>query len=210
MTENHENQPNKLIKALDFCYDKAINGISGLDSASEMADDYLRKKNGSVESAISSMIRYQNTKAIASGFLSGLGGLLTLPVTLPANIVSVLYVQVRMIAAIAHLRGYDLKSDQVKTFVYVALTGNSAAEVLKNTGITIGQKIMKSYIKNKLPYAVLKKINQKVGFRLVTKTGTKAPLVLTKVVPLLGGVVGGTSDGISTFIIAKTAKKIFV
>ncbi|MCR8633904.1 hypothetical protein [Paenibacillus radicis (ex Xue et al. 2023)] len=40
MTENHENQRNKLIKALDFCYDKAINGISGLDSASEMADDY--------------------------------------------------------------------------------------------------------------------------------------------------------------------------
>ncbi|MCR8633903.1 EcsC family protein [Paenibacillus radicis (ex Xue et al. 2023)] len=156
------------------------------------------------------MIRYQNTKAIASGFLSGLGGLITLPVTLPANIISVLYVQVRMIAAIAYLRGYDLKSDQVKTFVYVALTGNSAAEVLKNTGIKIGQKIMTSYIKNKLPFAVLKKINQKVGFRLVAKTGTKAPIVLTKAVPVIGGVVGGASDGISTYIIAKTAKKLFV
>lgn len=210
MSNNQEQDSNKILKVLDFCYEKAISGIPKFDSAEEMADDYLSKNNGSVEDAIKSLVRYQNAKAITSGFLTGLGGLITLPVTLPANMVSVLYVQIRMIAAIAHLKGYDLKSDQVKTFVFAALTGNSAMEILKSSGIVIGQKMMTNYIKNKLSYEIIKKINKKVGFRLIAKGGTKAPIILTKAVPVLGGIVGGASDGISTNIIANTAKKIFV
>ncbi|MGG1514910.1 EcsC family protein [Paenibacillus oryzisoli] len=210
MSSNQEQESNKMLKVLDFCYEKAINGIPKFDSAQEMADDYLSKNNGSVEDAIKSLVRYQNAKAITSGFITGLGGLITLPVALPANMVSVLYVQLRMIAAIAHLKGYDLKSDQVKTFVFAALTGNSAMEILKSSGIFIGQKMMTNYINNKLSYEIIKKINQKVGFRLIAKGGTKAPIILTKAVPVLGGIVGGTSDGISTHLIAKTAQKIFI
>ncbi|CAN7458951.1 EcsC family protein [Paenibacillus sp. LjRoot56] len=210
MSTNQEHESNKMLKVLDFCYEKAINGIPKFDSAVEMAEDYLSKNNGSVEDAIKSLVRYQNAKAITAGFLTGLGGLITLPVALPANMVSVLYVQIRMIAAIAHLKGYDLKSDQVKTLVFVAVTGNSAMEILKSSGIIIVQKMMTNYIKNKLSSEIIKIINKKVGFRLISKEGTKAPIVLTKAVPVIGGIVGGASDGISTNIIANTAKKIFV
>ena len=38
-------------------------------------------------------------KCAASGFLTGFGGFLTLPINVPANLSSVLYVQLRMIAA---------------------------------------------------------------------------------------------------------------
>ena len=135
--------------------------------------------------------------------------MLTLPVAIPAKVSSVLYVQIRMIAAIAHMRGYDVLDDQVKTFIYVALTGNSAGEILKQSGIQIGVKMGTSLVK-KIPGKVLTKINQKVGFRLLTKMGKTGAINLIKLVPITGGIVGGGFDLISTATIAKTAKKIFV
>ncbi len=105
-------------QALDFAYDKAINGVAGLDSAKELAQGY-QNDNDPKHEQCNSLIRWQNTKAGTSGFVTGLGGLLLMPVTLPANVTSVLYIQIRMIAAIAHIAGYDLKDDKVKTMVYV-------------------------------------------------------------------------------------------
>src|SRR5690606_30607041 len=96
---------------LDWAYEKSLDGIPGMDSAYEMAENFLSKHETS-DQAIDSLIRWQNTKAATSGFLTGLGGIIVLPVTLPANIASVMYVQIRMIAAIAHMKGYDLKDDQ--------------------------------------------------------------------------------------------------
>lgn len=209
MAHELETEGNKMVQVLDWCYEKSLNGVPGFDSAEEMANDYLSKQ-GSIEKAIDWLIAHQNLKSMTSGFLTGVGGVITMPVMIPANIASVLYVQMRMIAAIAHLRGYDLKSDQVKTLVYASLTGNSAAEILKGTGIIIGKKMAVSFIKNKIPSKVLLTINKKIGFRLITKAGTKSPIVLTKAVPIVGGFVGATIDGLSTAAIGKAAKKIFV
>ena len=58
--------------------------------------------------AAKELIKQQLLKCSASGFITGFGGLLTLPVTVPANVASVLYVQMRMIAALAAIGGYDV------------------------------------------------------------------------------------------------------
>lgn len=193
---------------LEWTYDKILVGLPGTDSAIELANNYLSKTNNP-QKALENLINTQVTKCATSGFLTGLGGLLTLPVAIPANIASVMYVQMRMIAAIAHIRGFDLKDDQVKTFVFVCLTGQSVAELSKQTGIKIGLKVGQSQIK-RIPGSVLLKINQKVGFRLVTKLGEKGVFNLSKMVPLVGGVIGGGVDAISTKVIAKAAKKTFI
>ncbi|MGE6414830.1 EcsC family protein [Planococcus kocurii] len=198
----------KIERMLDWAYDKSLNGIPGTDSAYEMAENFL-SKHDDIDKAIDSLIRWQNTKAATSGFLTGLGGLIVMPVTLPANIASVMYVQVRMIAAIAHMKGYDLKDDQVKTFVFVCLTGKSASDILKSTGIKIGNAFAKQSI-IKIPGKVIVAINQKVGFKLLTKFGEKGVINLGKAIPIAGGVIGGAFDGIGTGIIGKTAKKVFV
>ena len=195
-------------KVLDWAYSKAIDGIPGTETAYDLANNYL-VKNGDVDAAISSLINWQTTKCATSGFISGLGGLVTLPVAVPANIASVIYVQMRMIASIAHLRGYDLKDDQVQTFVYACLTGQSAAEFVKSAGIQIGLKVGQAQVK-RIPGEIIKKINQAVGFRLVTKFGSKGVINLGKLVPILGGVIGGTFDAASTKTIATAAKKTFV
>ncbi|UII57634.1 EcsC family protein [Cytobacillus spongiae] len=207
MTENQLTE-SKVSKLLDWAYDQSINGLPGTDTAYEIAENFM-SKHPSVDQAINSLIRWQNTKSATSGFLTGLGGLITLPVAIPANIASVTYVQIRMIAAIAHMRGYDLKDDQVKTFVFVCLTGQAASDLLKQAGIKAGTAITKQAIK-KIPKELIKAINKAVGFRLVTKFGKTGVVNLGKAVPLVGGVIGGTVDGIGTNVIGKTAKKVFI
>jgi hypothetical protein len=198
----------KMTQVLDWAYEKAVNGLPGSNTAAELAENYLSKHN-SVDNAIDSLIRWQNAKGVTSGFLTGLGGLITLPVAIPANVASVMYVQIRMISTIAHMRGYDLKDDQVKTFVFVCLTGQAATDILKQAGVKLGTAIVKEAIK-KIPGEVIKAINKAVGIRLVTKFGEKGIVNLGKAVPLVGGIIGGAVDGIGTNTIGKTAKKVFV
>ena len=197
-----------IMRALDFAYDKAVNGVVGMDSASEIAESYMKVGGSKVDQA-NSLIRWQNTKAGTSGFLTGLGGIIVMPVTIPANIASVMYVQIRMIAAIAHLGGHDLKDDRVKALVYACLAGNAAKDILKDIGIVVGRKLTENAIKN-VSGKTIAAINQKVGFRLLTKFGEKGAINLGKAIPLVGGVVGATIDSIATNIIGNIARDTFI
>lgn len=197
-----------ITKMLDWGYDKAVNGLPGIDSAEELAESYMDENKTLTENA-NSLIRWQITKAGTSGFISGLGGILTLPLTLPANLTSVFYVQTRMIAAIAHMAGYDLHNDKVKSLVYVCLTGNAAKDILKGVGITVGTKITQSAIKS-ISGKTIVAINQKVGFRLVTKFGEKGAVNLGKGVPLVGGIIGGAFDTVTTNTIGNVARNTFI
>ncbi|HEY4530675.1 MAG TPA: EcsC family protein [Luteimonas sp.] len=199
---------NSIMQALDWAYEKAVGGVAGLDSASDIADSYSKNGGSKIDQA-NSLIRWQNAKAGTSGFLTGLGGILIMPVTIPANLASVMYVQIRMIAAIAHLGGHDLRDDRVKTLVYACLTGNAAKEILKDVGIQVGKKFAQSAIKN-ISGKTLQAINQKVGFRLLTKAGEKGVINLGKTVPLLGGIVGAAFDSVTTNTIGNIARDTFI
>ena len=197
-----------IMTALDFAYEKAINGVAGLDSASELAESYL-KEDGELIDKANSLIRWQNTKAATSGFLTGLGGLLVMPVTIPANLASVYFVQIRMIAAIARMGGYDVRDDKVKSLIYACLVGNAAKEMLKDVGIQIGKKLTQTAI-NSISGQVIIKINKAVGFRLLTKAGTTGIVNLTKMVPVIGGVIGGAVDLASTNTVGNIAVETFI
>lgn len=197
----------KIMEVLDWSYEKAVDGLPGMETAQELANKYLNRYN-STDEAIDKFIKWQQAKCATSGFLTGLGGIITLPVAIPANISSVIYVQTRMVAAIAHMRGFDLKDDQVRTLVYVSLTGQAAADILKQAGIKFGTKMSTVLIK-KIPFEVIKQINKAVGFRLVTKFGQTGVINLGKGVPFVGGIIGGTVDAVGTSTIGKTAKRVF-
>lgn len=199
---------NKMMAALDWAYDMAIDGVPGLATSEELAYSYMKKNNKKYEQ-VNSLIRWQNTKAGTSGFLTGLGGIIVLPFSLPANITSVLFIQIRMIAAIAIIGGYDVRDDQVKTLIYLCLAGNSAKDIVKGTGIVIGTKLSESAIKS-ISGKTLTLINQKVGFRLVTKFGTKGAINMGKAIPLVGGLVGGTFDSVTTNTIGNIARNTFI
>jgi uncharacterized protein (DUF697 family) len=181
-----------ITKTLDWAYSKAVTGFTGVDSAYALAETYLKQK-GTIEQQVDSLIRWQVAKASASGFTMGMGGLMTMPLTIPANIASVIYIQIRMISAIAHMGGYDINSDKVKSMVYICMVGNGAKELLKDVGVKVGQELL-----------------TKVISRLTVKIGEKSASSLSKAVPLVGGVIGGSIDAASTRVVGKIAKKIFI
>lgn len=198
-----------IMNALDWAYEKSVNGFSGLDSAVELAESYMRETEKTAYEQANSLIRWQSTKAATSGFVTGLGGLLTLPVAIPANIASVIYVQVRMIVAIAHIGGYDVRNDKVRALVYLCLVANSAKDVLKDVGVVAGRRLVLNSIKS-ISGKTLFEINKRVGFKLFTKFGEKGVVNLGKAVPLLGGVVGGAFDAYVTNAVGNVARDTFV
>lgn len=198
----------EIMNLLDSLYQKVIDGIPKVSpSIDQLAENYLQK-SPRLDQAINKFISYQIAKCTTSGFLTGLGGIITLPVAIPANVGSVLYVQMRMIACIAYMCGYDTDSDQVQTLVYACLAGISVNQIIKNTGIQFGTKLSISMIK-KIPGTALTKINQRVRFRFITKFGSKGLINLGKAVPVVGGIIGGGFDLVETKLIADRAYKMF-
>ena len=114
-----------------------------------------------------------------------------------------------MIAAIAHLRKYKVEEgEHVKTAAFICLTGSSAATILKDIGISMGTKLSSRAIMQ-VSGATLIKINQAVGFRLITKAGTTGLINLSKWVPFFGGLVGGAFDATVTDTVGVIAKEVF-
>lgn len=200
---------NQIMELLDTLYEKSINGVPKVSQPIDvLANNYL-SKNNSTEKAARQFINYQVAKCTTSGFVTGLGGLITLPVAIPANVSSVMYVQMRMIACLAYMGSYDTNSDQVQTLVYACLAGISIDQIIKQASIRFGTKFTTAMVK-KIPGTVLTKINQKVGFRFLTKFGEKGIINIAKSVPVVGGVIGGGFDLVETKVIANRAYKMFI
>lgn len=193
---------------MDWAYDKAVGGMPGLESAQQLAEDFM-KEEGTLSQKANKLIRWQNAKAGMSGFMTGIGGLLAMPLTIPANIGSVLYIQIRMIAAVAYMGGYDLRDNRVKSLVFLCIAGNAGKDILKNIGIAWTEKVITNALNHITKEAIIK-INKAVGFKLVTQFGGKGVINLSKVVPLLGGVVGATFDAVTTNAMGNFARKVFI
>ena len=199
--------PSVIQKTLDWAYDKAVNGVPGLGTAQDLANDFL-KGDKPLDKKINSLVRWQNTKAATTGFLTGLGGLWALPVSIPADLASTLFIQIRMIAAIAIMNGYDAKDDRVKSLIYVCLVANSVKDAIEQFGIKLGEKFATVAV-GKISSKALQAINQKVGYRLFTKFGEKGLINIGKGIPLVGGFINAGLDVVATSTIAKVSKKTF-
>jgi hypothetical protein len=207
-TKPKEVNQEMILQALDDAYYKAINGISGFDSAQEMAGDYM--KNGvDAISNCNSLIRWQNKIAGTNGFLKSINGLIKIPVAIPVNLASVIYVQLRMVAAIAFIGGHDVKDIRIKALVFLCMAGNNTKELLKDLGIVVDRKLKEQLISH-ISEEIITAINQKVGLKLLNKFSEKGAINLGKSAPIIGGIIGGTFDSVTTNIIGNTARKTFV
>ncbi len=198
----------KMLSVLNACYDKAVTGIPKVEEPVKAVSASFMLKYKDIDKAISKYVASQITKCGTSGFVTGLGGLLTLPVAVPANLASVIYMQLRTITTIAAMYGHDPEEEYVRTLAFACLTGPAMAEILESVGIKLGENPVIKMV-DSLPIAVLAKINKKICMRFATKAGEKSIASFAKFIPLLGGVIGGTVDAVATRTIADNAKKIF-
>lgn len=199
----------KSIQLINLIIDKSIQGVPPLIPSEDLAREYINDKSYKTNSErISSLINWEMSKNFSTGFVTNLGGLLTLPISVPAALGASWIIQARMAGAIAVIYEHNLKDDRVRTLVTLSILGDSAKEVLKQAGIKVGEKLTQKLI-SQIPGKVLIEINKKVGFRLLTKAGEKGIINLMKIVPVAGGIIGGTIDASACIAVGKIANELF-
>ena len=80
-----------------------INGGGGLSSARELGDKYLQNPAYKTKmERINALAKWEERKNFTSGFLTSLGGIISLPVAIPASLGINWVLQTRMVAAMAY------------------------------------------------------------------------------------------------------------
>jgi hypothetical protein len=188
----------------------AIDGSGRLPSAKASAAKHLQRHGGAVEDAIQGLIDQHVRLASAQGFATNLGGVAALPIMLPANLTGVAVLQTRMVAAIAHLRGYDLNDNRVRTALIMCLLGGEqmARRIVDGTLPTSPLAVATAPM---FDPALDATVAQQVLHDLTARVGGKnVALAITRRIPILGGGIGAAMDGIATHQIGAYAKSELV
>lgn len=185
---------------------RAIHGVGPLAPAAVAAQRRLQDAGGHRRRALNAIVDDHVRYAGAQGMLTSVGGAFTAVVTVPTNITGLALIQARMVAAIAHLRGYDLDDPRVQDAVLACLLGEQRVDALVRD-----QKIPAP------PMALAtapahdpdthRVLAAEVTAELVAKvTGKRAAVAVTRKVPIVGGVVGMGVDGFATWRIGDYAR----
>lgn len=183
--------------------DVGIDGKGPFKSADRVAREALADAGGDVEKAIDKVISSHRTKAAGAGFITSLGGFVTLPVALPANVLEFYLLTTRMTAAIARLRGYDLSQQEIRSAVLLALVGADAQDLLAKAGVVATGRLS-NLAAQRLPGPALMVVNKAVGFRLLSSAGKGVFSRFGKNVPIIGGFVGA---GLDTWLLHKISEQ---
>ena len=187
----------------------AINGNTAFPGAKTTAARSLQTK-GEREAAIDSVVLQHIGLASAQGFLTSVGGLITLPVGLPANLAGLAVLSVRMIASIAHLRGYDVDDRRVRAALTLAMLGEDEVQRLVSEGklpttplVIATSPMFDADLERRISERVMGSFAGRMG-------GKHLAVVVIQRIPLIGGGVGAAVDGWLTFGLAAYAKREFV
>ena len=195
-------------KVVTMLLDIGLDGRGPFGSAAQVAEEALRER-GTAEEAINAVARSTMLRGGIGGFVTGLGGFVTMPIALPANVFEFYVQATRMVGAVATLRGYDVEDERIRTAVLLTLVGSKSEDVLKKAGMATGGGRLATFALRGMPPAALMVVNKAVGFNLMRGVGTKALGKLGRGVPIAGGFVGGGIDAYMMKRIADHAMKEF-
>lgn len=186
--------------------ERAIDGVGPIPGAAKSADSQLRRAGGDIDLAVESLITSHLRLAGAQGFLTNIGGLLTMAITVPTNIAGVSLLQCHLAAAILHLRGYNLANPSVRDAVLVCLLDSDARKSLTAaTGLTISPAALATAVPD---VDVQQQVAKAVTGQLLAMAGGKQMAsFLARRIPVLGGAVGGFGDAMSTRRIGRDAAR---
>ena len=170
--------------------DAAVDGVDPLPGAKTSAGRYLERR-GDVDLAIESVVNQHIALASAQGFVTNLGGVLTSIVTTPC---------------IAHLRGYDIDDNRVRTAMLMCLLGEDdladaiASGALPTSPLAVATApVFDADLDRKVSERV-------VSALLANMSGKRLTSLVGRRIPLVGGGVGAAFDGYSTHRIGVCAR----
>lgn len=186
---------------------RAIVGVGPLPGAAAAAKKQLKEQKGDTGKAVREVIENHVALASAGGFATNLGGLATMTLTVPANVSGLAIIQSRMVAAIAHLRGYDLEDPRTRNAILVCLLGS--------------ERVSRQVKRKKLPAppmaiatapaydpALDKVVATEVAAEMLSRVaGKRLAATVGKRIPVIGGVVGAGTDAWTTYQIGRYAAR---
>ena len=188
--------------------DLAITGRGKLQGARTIANNQLRQRHDH-EDAIRWLANQHIALASGQGFATNWGGFLLSLVTIPANMAAAAFIQARAVAAIAHLRGYELDDPRVRTAILMVMLGPrgtaaliAAGDLPSSAAAVATAPAFDPHLDSRVSRALLEQSMNHVG-------GKRLGVFLSKRIPLVGGGVGAVVDGWSTRSIIQHAQEQF-
>lgn len=185
-------------RLLSSLYPRVIDGLPTLGTPYDMLEKHSTA-NGFDHHAAQ---RQYTLRAGATGFVTGLPGLLATPLTLPADMAGVAALQMHLAATFALAAGHDItRADTIETIMSCLLDqildegeNTEGEEVAKRTGWKIGERL------TGLAFS---------GARRAAIRGAARSVGLKRV-PFLGGILGASSDVAMIKLVADCAKEKFL
>ena len=172
------------------------------------------------------LIAWQSAANFGSGFVAGLGGILTLPITIPAQLLANAFVALRLAFALAILAGKDPLEPSVAARAITSAIGGIVDDVDDDDKTTDGEVDTDDAVAAAKTHAaavgVNRGVNQSVHYAAMRAQGValqgtswrltrlaatalaergasrSATMAATRAIPLIGGLIGGTVDGFMT------------
>jgi hypothetical protein len=186
---------------------RAVDGFGKLPGAAESAQRRLADNDGDADKAVHDLIEAHVRMAGVQGFLTNLGGIATMALTVPANLTGLAVLQCHLVAGIAHLRGYDLADPRVRNAVLACLLGEETSrELVKRSALPSSPMgiatapVHDPSVDAATATAVTNELLGRIG-------GRRMVLTVSRRVPVLGGGVGAISDAVSTYQVGRFADR---
>jgi len=203
----HKLAPDLTTSFIHEALHRAIVGTGPLQGAAAAADQKLADADGDAQRAISQIIEQHVRYAGAQGFLTNMGGLVTLAVAVPANLAGLSLIQCRMVAAIAHLRGYDLSDGRVRNAILACILGEDDVKKLIRKKLLPAPPMAIATAPTYDPY-LDRLMAAEVTSELLTRVaGKRAAYALGRRIPVVGGLIGAGTDGVVTWQIGRYADR---
>lgn len=190
-------------KMLEVLYNKTVKGLPLLGTPEEVAQRFSKHPE---QPDGDGLVRLYTGLSGATGFVFGIPGFLLMPITLPGNIVGVAALQLHMATAMAALGGHDIHTEATRARCIGCLLekineprkNSEEEEVLSRTGTKLAERALRFMAEQAAKGAV--KMARSVAMR---KVGANR-------LPLVGGVIGGSSDAYVTAHIGRCAQVAFL
>ncbi|WP_028661341.1 EcsC family protein [Nocardioides insulae] len=195
---------------LHTALERALTGVGPLPPAAQAAEAQLAEQHGDRDKAVREVIENHVAYAAAGGFATNLGGLVTAAVTIPANVTGLALIQCRMVAGIAHLRGYDLDDPRVRNAILVSLLGEDKVDSMVNK-LRLPAPPMALATAPVFDAGTDRAVANEVATEMMARVaGKRVAVAASKRVPIIGGVVGAGADGWGTFQLGRYAAREFL
>jgi hypothetical protein len=194
-----------LNSALGRLIDLAIDGTGPLPGAKQTAARPLERHHD-VALAVASIQRLHLGMAAAQGVVTNIGGLVSAIIGTPINVTGLVVVQIRMVAAIAHLHGYDIDDPRVRTALVMCLLGEKevARQISAGKLPTTPLAVATSPVRDPGLHA---QVTERVLGQVLTGAAGKSLLVaIGRKAPVIGGGVGGMADWYDTRLVARCVR----